>query len=105
MEKKDWNVLMDQVIVKTNLPGNSACTPKKKVQIMVCADFEDSSTPQEKFYHFTPVAIDDLPPFRLCHPRYWEEAQQNQPIFTDKKRTLQELEIQEVQENLSVLTR
>lgn len=48
MHKDDFSVLMDQVIVRENLPGNSAADPKKKVQIMVCADFEDSSVPQEK---------------------------------------------------------
>ncbi len=48
MDRNDFNVLMDQVIVRENLEGNSAADPKKKVQIMICADFEDSSLPQEK---------------------------------------------------------
>jgi hypothetical protein len=48
MHKDEFSCLMDQVIVRENLPGNSAAEPKKKVQIMVCADFEDSSVPQEK---------------------------------------------------------
>lgn len=73
MDKNDFGQLMDEVIIRENLEGNSAQTPKKKVQIMVCADFEDSSNPQEKFYSFSPVPIDDLPPFRLCHPAYWKE--------------------------------
>lgn len=48
MHKDEFSCLMDQVIVRENLPGNTAAEPKKKVQIMVCADFEDSSVPQEK---------------------------------------------------------
>ncbi len=48
MDRNDFNDLMDDIIVRENLPGNSAAEPKKKVQIMVCADFEDSSIPQEK---------------------------------------------------------
>jgi hypothetical protein len=77
MDKHDFSTLMDQVIVRTLLPGNSAATPRKKVQIMVCADFEDSSDPQEKFYHWTPVHMTDLPPFKLCDQRYWEENANN----------------------------
>ena len=37
MERKDFSQLMDDVIVRENLPGNTASEPKKKVQIMVCA--------------------------------------------------------------------
>lgn len=73
MDRNDFSVLMDQIIAKENLPENTPQDPKKRVQVMVCADFEDSSLPQEKFYFFIPVHLDDLPPFRLCHPRYWEE--------------------------------
>lgn len=73
MDKNDFSVLMDQIIAKENLPDNTPQDPKKRVQVMVCADFEDSSNPQEKFYFFIPVHLDDLPPFRLCHQRYWDE--------------------------------
>lgn len=48
MDRNDFNVLMDDVIERENLPGNTAQEPKKKVRIMVCCDFEDSSIPQEK---------------------------------------------------------
>lgn len=72
MDKKDWNTLMDEVIKRELLPGNSASEPNKKVRILVSADFEDSCNPSEKFYHFTPRPMDKLPPFRLCHPKYWE---------------------------------
>lgn len=74
MDKKDFNTLMDEVIHRELLEGNTAQEPKKKVRIMVCADFEDSSEVTEKFFHWTPVAMDDLPKFRLCHPKYWEES-------------------------------
>ncbi len=47
----------------------------------MCADFEDSSVPQEKFFHWTPLPLDELPPFRLCHPKYWEESLQDQDLF------------------------
>ena len=85
MDRNDFNVLMDEVIVRENLEGNSAQDPKKTVRIMVCCDFEDSSVPQEKFYHFTPVRMDELPPFKLCHPKYWEESLQRQSLFGDNK--------------------
>lgn len=49
MHKDDFSLLMDQVIERKLLPGNSAAEPKKTVRIMVCADFEDSCNPQEKF--------------------------------------------------------
>ncbi len=42
----------------------------------MCADFEDSSNPQEKFYSFSPVPIDMLPKFKLCHPIYWKEQRE-----------------------------
>ncbi len=103
MDKQDFSTLMDEVIVRENLEGNTASDPKKTVRIMVCADFEDSSVPQEKFYHFTPVRIDDLPPFRLCHPKYWEEGLQNQEMFQEKKGKIQSLEIRDALGELNVL--
>ena len=81
MDRNDWNTLMDEVIVRENLPGNSASTPKKKVRIMVSADFEDSSNPTEKFYHWSPVPIDMLPPFRLCAAKYWSDEFQRKQLF------------------------
>ncbi len=50
MDRNDFSTLMDQVIERENLPGNSASEPKKKVRIMVCCDFEDSCNPQEKVF-------------------------------------------------------
>ncbi len=35
MDRNDFNVLMDQIIERKNLPGNSAKDPKKTVRIMV----------------------------------------------------------------------
>jgi hypothetical protein len=37
MDKNDFSTLMDDVIVRENLPGNEAGDPKKKVRIMVRA--------------------------------------------------------------------
>lgn len=48
MDKQDFSQLMDEVIERKLLPGNCAQEPKKQVRIMVCADFEDSSIPEEK---------------------------------------------------------
>jgi hypothetical protein len=73
MDRQEWDELMNEVIMRENLPGNTAQDPKKKVRIMVCADFEDSSIPEEKFYHFTPVPMTMLPKFRLCHAKYWDK--------------------------------
>lgn len=104
MHRDDWNQLMDDIIQRENLPGNSAQEPKKKVRIMVCCDFEDSSIPQEKFYHYTPVKIDDLPPFRLCHPRYWEQSLQNQPLFEQAK-GFTAIDIKDAYSKLQILTK
>lgn len=101
MDRNDFSTLMDQLIVRENLEGNSAREPKKCVQIMVCADFEDSSNPQEKFYTFKPVPMDELPPFRLCHPKYWEDNEKNaKQLFDEPNRKNVMSEIREVQSNL-----
>lgn len=34
MDRDEWEQLMDEVIVRENLPGNTAQEPKKKVRIM-----------------------------------------------------------------------
>lgn len=73
MDRQQWDTLMNEVIMRENLPGNTAQDPKKTVRIMVCADFEDSSIPEEKFFHYTPVPMKMLPKFRLCHPKYWDK--------------------------------
>ena len=73
MDKREFSELMDTIIERQLLEGNTPSDPKKKVRIMVCADFEDSSEPTEKFFHWSPVAMDMLPAFRLCAPKYWEE--------------------------------
>lgn len=103
LEKPDFSTLMDEVIVRENLEGNSAADPKKSVRIMVCADFEDSSIPAEKFYHFTPVRIDDLPPFRLCHPKYWKDSEK-ESLPAEKKGKIQALEIKDAIGALNVLS-
>lgn len=74
LDKKEFSELMDIVIHRELLEGNTAQEPKKTVRIMVCADFEDSSEVSEKFYHWTPVPMDQLPKFRLCHRKYWEAS-------------------------------
>jgi len=73
MDKKEWMQFMDEVIHRELLPGNSAEEPKKTVRIMVCADFEDSSEPTEKFLHWTPVPMDQLPKFKLLAAQYWKD--------------------------------
>jgi len=77
MDKNSFNVLMDEIIQRETLEGNTAQDPKKKVRIMVCADFEDSNNAEEKFFHFTPLPLDLLPPFRLCHEEYWKQARRH----------------------------
>lgn len=56
-----------------------------------------------QFYAFTPVPMDDLPPFRLCHPVYWEDEEANANRGYDfnhdgKKSTISE--IRDVERNL-----
>lgn len=73
MERKDFSFLMDEIICRKLLPGNCAQEPKKEVRVMFSADFEDSCIPEEKFFHYTPLPLDLLPPFRLCAAVYWEK--------------------------------
>jgi len=103
MDRKEFNVLMDQIIVRENLEGNSAQDPKKKVQIMCCADFEDSCIPQEKFYSFIPKPMDMLPPFRLCHPKYWEESLQDKPMFQEPNVKPVSAQIRDARGSLAIL--
>lgn len=91
LDKATFNQLMDEVIQRELLPGNSASEPKKKVRIMVSADFEDANNPTEKFFHWTPVHMKELPHFKLCHPKYWEpHAAQKVGIPEEHKLTLDE---------------
>ena len=73
IDKKEWGLLMDEVIVRELLPGSTAAEPKKKIRIMVVADFEDTPIIQEKIFHWTPIFSGDLPTYRLCHPCYWQD--------------------------------
>lgn len=105
MDKQLFSQLMDDLIVRENLEGNTAAEPKKKVQIMVCADFEDSSEPVEKFYTWMPVPLKMLPKFRLCHPAYWkdEDANSSKKMFGDSAHARPVLEqIRDVENQLSV---
>lgn len=82
MERTEWSEMMDEVICRENLPGNTAGDPKKNVRILVCCDFEDSAIPEEKFYHWSPVHMKKLPKFRLCHKKYWDpKLQQKKSMF------------------------
>lgn len=73
MEKKQWFKLMDEVIYSKKLKGHTPLNPRLEVQIMVVEDFDQSPTPQEKFFYWKPVHSDALPPYRLLHPAYWKE--------------------------------
>lgn len=35
--------------------------------------------PTEKFYSFSPIPIDMLPPFKLCHEMYWKDDKSGKP--------------------------
>lgn len=75
LEKKQWYALMDEVIKRENLPGNTAQQPKKKVRVMLLACFEDTASPQEKIFWWVPKCTDELGKFKLCHPKYWEQSE------------------------------
>ncbi len=104
-DKKTWMVLMDEVIRRENLPGNTAQKPKKKVQIMVCACFEDTGSPEEKIFYWSPKPIDDLPHFRLCHRVYWEEARAKANVFQSVEQRPEELRLRDVVLELQTLTK
>lgn len=93
MDKNDFFQLMDEIIVRENLEGNTAADPKKKVRIMVCADFEDTGNAVEKFFHWSPVPMDMLPPFRLCHKKYWEKSLQQRKLFAEDKTPITQVQV------------
>lgn len=74
LDRKQWDEVMDSLIVREKLEGSTAAEPRKKVQVMVCATFEDTPHAEEKFFHWTPVPVDTLPKFRLCADVYWNQA-------------------------------
>lgn len=81
IDRPVFNQLMDEVIERELLPGNTAQEPKKRVRILMCADFEDSHIPEEKFFHWTPVHMKMLPKFRLCHASYWDPSNARKDTF------------------------
>ena len=104
-DKKTWFALMDEVIQRKNLPGNSARDPRKKVQIMICACFEDCGNPREKIFYWSPVHTSDLPPFRLCAAEYWEESKRKTEIFREVEKRPASLMLRDVATELSVLSK
>jgi len=75
----EFAALMDEVICEELLEGNCPQDPKKNVRILVCAAFQNNGDVQSKFFHFSPIPIDQLPPFRLCHPKYWVDN--DKPVY------------------------
>lgn len=102
-DKKTWSMLMDQIITRKNLPGNCARTPKKEVQIMVVACFEDCPNAREKIFSWKPVHTDGLPAFRLCHPIYWDKNEEMESAFREVPVKPDELVLRDVVTELSSL--
>lgn len=85
--KKDFLRLMDEVVYAEELEGSTAKHPKLKMQVMVVQDWRQSCEPQKKFKYWNPVHSKELPPYRLCHPKYWEgKLGDDQPAAPTKKR-------------------
>ena len=74
LDKKQFFHLMDQLVARETLEGNCASNPRKRVRVMVVADYEDTIEPAEKLFWWVPVHTDALPAFRLCAPEYWQEG-------------------------------
>lgn len=45
----------------------------------------------------------ELPPFRLCNARYWEEVIQQQPLVEEKRVKIQDVEVQDAKQALHIL--
>lgn len=104
-DKKTWNRLMDEIIMRKNLPGNTARDPRKKVRIMVCACFEDCGNPREKLFHWGPVHMSELPKFRLCADEYWEESARMAEVFATVEERAPALVLRDVVTELSSLSK
>lgn len=103
-DKKTWNRLMDEVIVRETLPGNTAREPRKRVQIMVCACFEDCGNPREKLFYWSPVHMSQLPDFRLCADEYWNESARMSEVFTPVEARPSALVLRDVVTELGALS-
>ena len=74
MDKNTFFQLMDDVVESENLPGGTPKEPKLRVRTLVCFDFENTINPSERFRWWE---AHDPGEFRMLHPEYWKE-QDNQ---------------------------
>lgn len=71
--KKDFLQLMDEVVEAKELPGSTARDPKMKFRVLMVQDWRQTPDVTKKFQWWDPVHSDELPAYRLCHPKYWED--------------------------------
>ena len=81
MDKNQFMALMDAVVMSENLPGGTPKDPKLRVRTLVCLDFENTIDPSERFRW---AEAEDPGEFRMLHPSYWKE-QDNQLSDTASK--------------------
>lgn len=74
MDKKLFFQLMDDVVFDVNLEGSTPKDPIKRVRTMVINDYENTTNPQMK-YHW--LESEDPGEFKLLHPEYWKEQENN----------------------------
>lgn len=73
MAKKDFMRLMDEVVGTEEAPDSTASAPKMKVRVMMVQDWRQTCNIQEKFKYWCPKHSDDVPPYKLCLPKYWKK--------------------------------
>lgn len=86
-DKKIFNQFMDEVVVSEELPDSTPQDPKLKVRTMVCRDWINVPNVTMKFMWCEADNPDDSEPgWRLCHPEYWKQHDNQLPSGPGAKR-------------------
>ena len=73
LPKKEFMMLMDEVVRSEELPGHTANEPKLAVRVLVIEDHRQVPDALKKFHYWEPVHSDELSDYKLCDPIYWKK--------------------------------
>jgi hypothetical protein len=69
-DKKDFAALVDSVVIDEDLPESTPQEPVKRVRTLVINSYRNTIDPSQRFKYWE---ASDPGKFRLCHPKYWKE--------------------------------
>jgi len=70
----EFEQFLNEVVLDEELPDSTAQVPHKRVRSLVINDYQNTTNPQMKFRW---MEADDPGDFRLLHPLYWKEVDNN----------------------------